>query len=268
VSLFQYDFMRRALVAAVLVGLTAPAIGIFLVQRRLALLGDGIGHVTLAGVAFGFLFGTAPLPTALVAAVLGAVGIELLRSRGRASGDVALAALFYGGIAAGVLMIGLAPRAGIGNLTPYLFGAIATVSPEDLVVIAVLAGVVLAILAVAGRQLFAVTFDEEVARVAGLPVARLNLLIAVTAAMTVALSMRVVGVLLVSALMVLPVAASQQLTRSFVGALSTSVAIGVVVSVSGLVTAYYWDVAPGATIVLLSVSVYLAATVRARVRRG
>jgi zinc transport system permease protein len=267
-SLLDIDFMRRALLAALLVGLTAPAIGVYLVQRRLALLGDGIGHVTLAGVAVGFFLGTAPIATAIVAAVAGAVAIELLRTRGQTTGDVALAALFYGGIATGVLFIGLAPRASGANLLGYLFGSVTTVSPGDLRVIAVLAACVLVVVVALGRQLFVVTYDEDLARVAGLPVTTLNLVVAVTAALTVALAMRVVGILLVSALMVLPVAAAQQLARSFRGALVTSVAVGVVVAVSGLVSAYYLDVAPGATIVLLALGVFLGSVAVRQLRRA
>ncbi len=265
-SVFELDFMRRALVAAVLVGLTAPVIGVYLVQRRMALLGDGIGHVTLAGVAAGFLFGTAPLGTALVAAVAGAVAIELLRSRGGASGDVALAALFYGGIATGVILIGLAPQASSANLIGYLFGSVTTVSPADLRLIVVLAAVVLGVLAVLARQLFAATYDEDLARVAGLPVTALNLLVAVTAACTVALAMRVVGVLLVSALMVLPVAAVQQVARSFRGAVLASVGVGVTVAVTGLVAAFYLEVASGATIVLFALAAFLAGVALSRRR--
>ncbi len=265
-TILDLDFMRRALLAAVLVGLCAPAIGAFLVQRRLSLLGDGIGHIAVAGVALGFLLGTSPLATAVVAAVLGAVAIEVLRSRGGTSGDVALAALFYGGIATGVLLIGLAREASAANLVGYLFGSVTTVSSGDLRVITGLAVVVLAVVAGCWRALFSVTYDEEVARVSGLPVTWLNMVIAVTAALTVALSMRVVGVLLVSALMVLPVAGAQQIARSFKAAVLGSVAVGVVVSVSGLVLAYYLDVAPGATIVLLALATFLVAIPLGRMR--
>jgi zinc transport system permease protein len=256
VTLLDLDFMRKALLAALLVGLTAPAIGTFLVQRRLALMGDGIGHVALTGVGLGLFLGTAPLLTAVLLAVAGAVAIELLRERGGTSGDVALALLFYGGIAGGVVLTGLS-RAGTSfNLVSYLFGSVATVSGGDLAVIAVLACVVLSVVAVLGREMFSVCYDEEVARVSGLPVRALNLVIAVTAALTVALAMRVVGLLLVSALMVVPVAAMQQVARSFRTTLLGSLAIGVAVSVGGLVTAYYADVAPGAAIVLLAIGVF------------
>ena len=127
-ELLSLDFMRQALVAAVLVGLAAPMVGVFLVQRRLSLIGDGMGHVSLAGVAVGVLTGQQPVFTALVAAVLAAVAIELIRAKGRTSGDIALAVMFYGGIAAGVVIIAKAPSGSAASLTAYLFGAITTTS--------------------------------------------------------------------------------------------------------------------------------------------
>jgi len=259
-SLLDYDFMQRALVAAVLVGLAAPAVGIYLVQRRLALMGDGIGHVALTGVALGFLLGAAPVLTAVVTAAVGAVAIELIRERGRTSGDVALAMLFYGGIAGGVLLIGLSPSGSNANLVSYLFGSLTSVSPTDLVIIAVLTAAVLAVSLGLGRELFAVCQDEEYARVAGLPVRTLNLMLAVTAAVTVTVAMRVVGLLLVSALMVVPVATAQQLTRSFRATLVLAVVLGVAVSVGGVVLSSYADVASGASIVVLALAGFLDAT--------
>ncbi len=265
--IWSLEFMRRALIAAALVGLTAPAIGTFLVQRRLALMGDGIGHVALTGVGLSLLLGSAPLPTAVLLAVLGAVAIELLRERGGATGDVALALLFYGGIAGGVLLTNVSRQATTSNLVSYLFGSVSTVSGGDLWVIAGLAALVLGVVVVFGRELFSVCYDEEVARASGLPVRLLNLLIAVTAALTVALAMRVVGLLLVSALMVVPVAAMQQVARSFKATLLGALVIGVAVSVGGLVAAYYVDAAPGATIVLLAIGVFAGTSAWARVAR-
>jgi zinc transport system permease protein len=267
VTLLGLDFMRKALVAAVLVGLTAPAIGTFLVQRRLALMGDGVGHVALTGVGLALLLGTAPLPTAVVLAVAGAVAIELRRQGGATTGDVALALLFYGGIAGGVLLTNISKSGTTFNLVAYLFGSVSTVSSGDLVVIAVLALLVLGVVAVFGREMFSVCYDEEVARASGLPVRVLNLLIAVTAALTVALAMRVVGLLLVSALMVVPVAAMQQVAKSFRATLLGSIAIGVAVSVGGLLIAYYADTAPGAAIVLTAIGVFGVTSVYARVAR-
>jgi zinc transport system permease protein len=259
----NYDFMQRALLAAVLVGITAPAIGIYLVQRRQALLGDGIGHVAMTGVGLGFLLSTSPIWMATAVSVLGAVLMELIRWYGRTRGDIALAMLFYGGMAGGVMLINLAPGGSTANLTSYLFGSLSTVSPSDVTAICALAALVLLVTLGLRRQLFAVSQDEEFARVTGLPVRALNLLTAVTAAVTVTVAMRVVGLLLVSALMVVPVAAAQQLSRSFTATFVIAVAIGVAVTVSGTVTSYYQDVPPGATIVLLTIAAFVALTVLA-----
>jgi zinc transport system permease protein len=269
VSVLQLEFMRLALVSAVLVGLVAPAVGVFLVQRRLALMGDGIGHVALTGVALGFLLGTAPVLTAVVVATVGAVVIELVRQQGRTSGDVALALMFYGGIAGGVLLIGLSDRGSNASLLSYLFGSLTAVSPQDVVVIAVLAGALLLALAVFGRELFAVCHDEEHALVMGLPVRALNLLLAVMAALTVTVAMRVVGLLLVSALMVVPVATAQQLVRGFRATVVVALSAGVLAAVSGVLGSYYADTAPGALIVVVALGGFgLAAAVGAVVRRA
>lgn len=265
-SFLDYAFMQRALVAAVLVGMAAPAIGTFLVQRRLSLMGDGIGHIALTGVALGFLLGTAPVLTAIVVAILGAVAIEILRERGRTTGDVALALLFYGGIAGGVLLIGLAPGGSSATLVSYLFGSLSSVRPVDLAVIAGLSTAVIAVVGVFGRELFAVCVDEEVARVSGLPVRFLNVLVAVTAAVTVTVAMRVVGLLLVSALMVVPVAAAQQLSTSFRATLLGACGVGLTASVGGLVLAFYADVAPGASTVVLALGGFLVAALAAQLR--
>ena len=268
-SVLSLEFMRLALVSAVLVGLVAPAVGVFLVQRRLALMGDGIGHVALTGVALGFLLGTAPVLTAVVVATIGAVVIELVRQQGRTSGDVALALMFYGGIAGGVLLIGLSEDGSNASLLSYLFGSLTAVSPQDVVVIAALSGVLLLALAVFGRQLFAVCHDEEHARVMGLPVRALNLLLAVLAALTVTVAMRVVGLLLVSALMVVPVATAQQLVRGFRSTVVVALAVGVVAAVSGVFGSYYADTAPGALIVVVALGGFgLAAAVGAVLRRA
>ncbi|MER5620671.1 metal ABC transporter permease [Streptosporangium sp. NPDC002544] len=259
IELLQFDFMRRALIAALLVGLVAPAIGTFMVQRRLALLGDGIGHVALTGVALGFLTGTAPVLTAVLVSVLGAVAIELVRARGRTSGDVALALLFYGGIAGGVLLISLAPGGSNATLTSYLFGSISSVPVEDVWVIGLLAAAVLGVLAVFGRELYVLCQDEEVARAGGLPVRFLSLLIAVTAALTVVIAMRVVGLLLVSALMVVPVATSQQLTRGFTSTMLLSMLFGMISTVGGLTSSFYVEVPPGAVIVIVALTGFVLA---------
>ncbi|MFF8943279.1 metal ABC transporter permease [Streptomyces sp. NPDC014864] len=259
-DLLNYDFMQRALLAAVLVGITAPAIGIYLVQRRQALMGDGIGHVAMTGVGLGFLLSASPVWMATAVSVLGAVLMELIRWYGRTRGDIALAMLFYGGMAGGVLLVNLAPGGSNANLMSSLFGSLSTVSRSDVTAICLLAAFVVVVTVGLRRQLFAVSQDEEFARVTGLPVRALNLLTAVTAAVTVSVAMRVVGLLLVSALMVVPVAAAQQLSRGFAATFAISVGIGVVVAIGGTVASFYQDVPPGATIVLLTIAAFVALT--------
>ncbi|MER6468754.1 metal ABC transporter permease [Streptomyces collinus] len=255
-ELLNYAFMQRALLAAVLVGVTAPAIGIYLVQRRQPLMGDGIGHVAMTGVGLGFLLHASPVWMATAVSVLGSVLMELIRWYGRTRGDIALAMLFYGGMAGGVMFVNIAPGGSTANLTSYLFGSLSTVAPSDVTAIMVLAAFVVVVTLGLRRQLFAVSQDEEFARVTGLPVRALNLLTAVTAAVTVTVAMRVVGLILVSALMVVPVAAAQQLTRSFAATFAIAVALGVTVSIGGTVTSFYQDVPPGATIVLLTIGAF------------
>lgn len=271
-DLLALDFMRNALLAALLVGVAAPLVGIFLVQRRMSLIGDGIGHVALAGVGVGIFTGSSPVWTALVAAVVAAVVIELVQRLGRTSGDLALAVMFYGGIAAGVVIIARSPSGTPANLTGYLFGAINTVSRTDLVVFAVLSLVVILVTTTLRGRLFAVAQDEEYARATGLPVLGLNVLLAVLTAVTVVVSMRVIGLLLISALMILPNASGQFLGRSFRASLRWAVLIGLLTSVGGVVVSFYADTPSGGTIVLLAIAVFalagLAGAVRTRLRRG
>ena len=257
-SLLTYDFMIRALLGALFTGLAAPAVGTYLVQRRLALMGDGIGHVAVTGVALGLLTGASPTLTAVIVAVVGAVVIEWIRTSGRTSGDVALALLFYGGIAGGVLITGIAGQSA-ATLNTYLFGSITTISPSDVWVTAVLALVVVVLAVGLSPQLFAVSQDEEFARVAGLNVRLYNLLVSVLAAVTVTVAMRTVGLLLVSALMVVPVAASQQVTRGFRSTLFAAMGLGTLASLGGVAVSAYVDAQPGATIVLLALAFFVAA---------
>ncbi|WP_369130917.1 metal ABC transporter permease [Modestobacter roseus] len=265
--MLSYEFMRLALAAAVLVGLTAPTVGVYLVQRRLSLIGDGLGHVALLGVAVGLVTRSAPVLTALLATVAGAVVVEVLRARRSASADIALAVMFYGGIAGGVVVVTRAPAGTPTSLDGYLFGALTTTTRTDLVVFTVLAAVVLGVTIGLGRSLFAVALDEEHARASGLPVLPLNLLLAVVTAATVTLSMRVLGLLLISGLMVLPAGCAQLVARSFRSSLVVSVLIGVSVAVSGTVVSWYADTPSGGTVVLMAVAAYAVLSIGRIARR-
>ncbi|MGH2573607.1 MAG: metal ABC transporter permease [Actinomycetota bacterium] len=248
---FDRQYMQLALAGGLVVGACAPLIGAFLVQKRMSLIGDGIGHVAFAGVAMGLLLGLWPTWAALVVSVLGALAVDRLRARGGSSGDLVLALFFYAGIAAGVVLLGLGGSLN-ANLFSYMFGSILTVTGGDVVLIGAIGAAIVLSVIVAGRPLLAVVADEEWARVAGVPVDGLNAGLSVLTAVTVVAGMRVVGILLVAALMVLPVGAGQLLARSFRGTLGWSAGIGMGSVIAGLVFARLWGLAPGGTIVLVA----------------
>jgi zinc transport system permease protein len=255
--MLSYEFMQRALIAAVIVGMISPLIGVFLVQRRLALLGDGMGHVAIAGVGLAFLTGTEPVITALFVSVIGALILELVRHKSRAAGDLALALIFYGGIAGGVLLTSLAGGKASTALNQYLFGSLSTVSTQDFVALAAAAVVLVVILLRYGNQIFAMSLDGETARVQGIRVTAMSVLLTSMAAVTVVVGMRTVGLLLVSAIMIVPVAAAQQLTHSFKATGLLASAIGMLSATGGLTISFYVDVPPGPTIVLLALAIFV-----------
>jgi zinc transport system permease protein len=262
--LFTADFGQRALVAATVVGLVAPVAGAFLVQRRLSLVGDGIGHLALAGVALGVLVGVSGVWGALVVAALGAVLLEALRVRGRLTGDLSLALVFYLGIAAGAVGLSLAGRFDTSVLG-VLFGTLFALDWSDVIVIAGLGAVVVLAVILLYRPLLAVALDEETARAAGLPVDLLNLVLVGLTALLVVGGMRVVGLLLVAALMVVPVAAGSKVAHSFRNTLLWALAVGAVSAWLGLgIAAWHGELIPGGTIVLTAIVVFVGFAVVGR----
>ncbi|MFV0633310.1 metal ABC transporter permease [Demequina sp.] len=275
IELLQDPLVQRMLLVSLLVGASAPIVGTYLVQRRMALLGDGIGHVALAGVAAGWLAGSLAgfahadalaIPGAIVFAIAGAVVIEHMRSRGTAAADVVMAIMFYGGIASGVLLISAAGGSN-ANLMGYLFGSISTVTWTDVWVTVALSVVILAVGLSLRPALFAVTHDQDFAYSTGLPVRALNMTVAVLSAVTITASMRVVGVLLVSALMILPVAIAQLVTRSFTRTMTTAMVVGVVLCLTGVSITLEHDLQPGSLIVVLGVALYVLVSIGASVVR-
>jgi zinc transport system permease protein len=260
---FELGFMQRALVAGIAVGVFAPMIGTFLVQKRMSLIGDGIGHVAFAGVGAGLIAGIWPIWTALAFAVAGALGVEWLRSRRKASGDLALALFFYSGIALGVVLVSLGGGLNASLLT-YLFGQPLTVNDSELVVILTLGVVIVASMLALRRVLFAVVTDEDWSRVSGLPVGFVNNVLAVLTAVAVVAAMRIVGILLIAAMMVLPVASGQILARSFGSTLRWSVVVSVGSVIAGLAVSRIWGTAPGGTIVLIAAAVFAVVSVARR----
>ncbi len=264
-EILSYGFMQRALLAGLMIGTIAPAIGVFLVLRRLSLIADALSHVALAGVALGLLANTYPLAGALVVTLLAAVGIERLRASGRLFGEAALAIFLSGGFAVAVVLISLAGGFNV-DLFSYLFGAITVVQPRDLWLILILGVTVLGAVAVLYKELFAITFDEEGARVQGVPVDALNLLLTALVAVTVVVAMRIVGILLTSALLVIPAVTALRLASSFRSTLWVAVICSLGAVLAGMILSYYLDIAAGGAIVLTSLALFSGAAIFGRGR--
>jgi len=257
-EIFQYDFMNRAIIASVLVGATAPAFGVYLVLRRLSLIADTLSHVALAGVAIALLTKAFAPAVALIATTGAAVSIEELRMRRLLPGDAALAVFLYGALAIAVVLISIADGFN-STLFSYLFGSVLTVTQDDLLWMAVLAVVITLFMLMFSSELAQITFDPDLARINGVRVHLLNLGLAVLTGATITVSMRVVGVLLVGALIVIPVLISLRITKGLTRTVMTASLTGVLVAVVGMVIAYYADIAPGGSVVLTAISLLIIA---------
>jgi len=258
-SIFQYDFMIRAFAAGIITAIIAPMIGVFLVTRRYSFMADTLAHVSLAGVAIGTLTGLQPILTAMVASALTALSVEQLRSRRKVLGESALAIFLSGGLALAAVLLSAANGLNV-NLSSVLFGSIATVNGSDLLIISVLGALVLGTILFLYKELVSISFDEELAATSGLRVQLINRIFVVLAAVTVSLSMRIVGILLIGALMVIPVIAAMQLEKSFRSTLIIAICLSVFSTVAGLYTSYYLGLSSGGTIVLFAIAAFLLAS--------
>jgi zinc transport system permease protein len=264
-AILQYEFMIRALVGGVLVGVLAPVLGTFVVLRRFSLIADTLAHVALMGVAIGLATRFLPSVVALVAATMGAIVIEQLRARGRLPGDVALAVVLYGALAIAVVVIGIAGGFNV-DLFSFLFGSILSVAPLDLWLLAALTVVVALFVGVFFVDLAQIAFDDELAKVSGVRTDRLNLALAVLTGATITLSMRVVGVLLIGAMLVIPVLVGLRVARGLRAAMATAVVAGVLSAVAGLSLAFYGDLSAGGAIVLTALALLILANLWTRLR--
>ncbi|KGG80713.1 metal ABC transporter permease [Caloranaerobacter azorensis H53214] len=251
-DLLQYGFMQRALIAGIIIGILCPLIGIFVVLRRMSLIGDSLAHVALSGVAAGLLAGVYPLSTALLFSVSAALAIEKLRKSYEDFAELAIAIILSLGISIAVVLISFAKSLNV-DLMSYLFGSIITVSKTDVYMVIGLGLVIVIFVKLFYKELLFITFDEEAAKIAGIPVKTINFLFIVLVAMTITVSMRIVGILLVSSMMVMPVATSLQIARSFKQAIFLSVIFAEISVVLGIFISYYLEIASGGTIVLFSV---------------
>ncbi|MFD1705420.1 metal ABC transporter permease [Siminovitchia sediminis] len=271
-AIFEYEFLRNTFITGLLIGIIAPLLGTFLVVRRLSLIADALSHVTLAGIAASLFLskktllfsGLNPLFMGMGFSVFGSILIERLRTVYSHYQELAIPIILSGGIGVGVIFISLADGFNT-ELLNYLFGSVSAVTRTDLWVIAAISVVVIVVVFLLYKELFLLSFDEEHAKAAGIPSKFIHFVFIIMIALVIAASIRIVGILLVSALMSLPVAAGMRVANGFKKTIFISILFGETAVVGGLVSAYYLDLAPGGTIVIISILILLGAIIYKRI---
>lgn len=263
-SILHYEFLQNAFLAGMIIGLIAPLLGVFIVVRRLSLIADALSHVTLAGIA-GSLYlsqsviGLAtlnPLYLGIVAAVGGSMLIEKLRRLYKHFEELSIPIIMSAGLGLSAIFISLAQGFST-DLFSYLFGSVSAVSRQDLWIVIGIAVIVLVFIFLLYKELFVLSFDDEYAKASGLPVKVIHTIFMIITALVIAASMRIVGILLVSSLITLPVAASIRIAKSFKQTIVYAILFGELAVIVGLVTAFYLNLAPGGTIVITSILILL-----------
>jgi zinc transport system permease protein len=252
-DIFTYVFFQKALIGGILIGITAPLIGIFIVLRRLSMIGDTLAHVSIAGVALGFLINVYPLGMGLVFAVLAAFAIEKLRKAYKGYAELSIAIMLSGGVGLASILF----TAGKGfnmNVHSYLFGSILALNNIDIWMVLAVTIVVITIVIIFNKEMFLVTFDEDAASVSGLPLSTLNIIITVLTALVVSVAIKIVGALLVSALLTIPIACSLVAGRGFRQSIWIAIIYSEIAVIAGLTIAGITNLAPGGTIVLLLIA--------------
>lgn len=255
-TVLEYVFMQRSLVIGIILGVVIPLVGVIIVLKRLSMIGDALSHASLAGVAGGLVGGISPVLGAAVACLVGALCIEGIRLRFREQSELAVAVVMAAGIGLAGVLSGFVPNA--ASFNSFLFGSILTVSEGEAVAVAVVSAISVAFCLLLRRDLFLMAYDERHARVAGAPVGLINASFVVVIALVVAVAARTVGSLIVSSMMVVPVAVALQLARSWRQMCVISSVVGVATTVLGIVASYYLGLKPGGTIVLMAVALLLA----------
>ena len=253
--MFEYEFMQKAFLAGIMLGVVVPSIGVIVVLKRLSMIGDALSHTSLAGVAAGLIGGINPVLGASIACIAAAFCVEGISRKFKGHAELAIAIVMSTGIGLAGVLSGFVPNA--ANFNSFLFGSIVTVSNAELYSIMAIGFVVLAFCVLCYKELFFIALDERSARLAGVPIAIINFLFILMTALTVSIAARTVGALIVSSMMVVPAACGLQLARSYRQMVGISCFVGVATTATGLVLSYYFGLRPGATIVLVAVSVLL-----------
>ncbi|NRG46784.1 metal ABC transporter permease [Bacillus sp. CRN 9] len=263
-AIFQYEFLQNAFLTGIIIGIVAPLLGVYIVVRRLSLIADALSHVTLAGIAASLLLekkvlgisGLNPIYMGMAYSVTGSLFIEKLRSVYKHYQELAIPIILSGGTGLSVIFISLADGFNT-DLFGYLFGSVSAVSRADLWLILIISIVIIATIIILYKELFLLSFDEEHAKASGIPAKTVHFIFIVMVALVIASSMRIVGILLVSALMTLPVAASMRIAKGFKQTIFFSILFGEISVLGGLFLAYYLDLAPGGTIVIIAVLILI-----------
>jgi zinc transport system permease protein len=255
-DIFSYTFIVRGFEAGLIIGLIAPLIGIFLVLRRYSLIADTLSHVSLAGVAIGLLLQINPLLSAIGVSVFSSVIIERLRISKRVYGESALSIFLSGSLALAIVLISLSKGFTV-DIFNYLFGSLVTVKQSDVFIIGILGTIVFATVIAFYKELVFTTFDEEAAQVSGIPTRFINIMLIILAALTVALAIPIVGVLLISALIVIPVVTALQFKTSFLNTIFIAEAISIISVIVGIIFSFYPNLSTGGTIVLLTIIFFI-----------
>ena len=256
----SYAFMQKALIAGVAVGIICSFMGTFLVLRRYSLFGDGIAHVAFGGISVGLFFGIVPLWTAFIVSILGGLGLQKLRQSTKISGDAAVAVVLSSGFAVGVILVSASGGFSV-DLFSFLFGSILLISDEDLIMILVISSGVVGTLIVLQKQFLHLTFNEEQAKLGGLQTTLLNYAFVILAAITVVTSFRLVGMLLISALVVIPNITAMMYGKGFKKTVCISLGISVFSVISGILVSYFFNVAASGTIVIITVGILIGTLV-------
>lgn len=254
-EIFQMDFMRRAFIVAVLISIITPLIGNVIVLKRLSSIGDALSHSGLAGVTIGLCIGINPVLSAVIVSVLAAITIEYIRRGFPNYSELATAIVLSFGVGLAAVFSGFVKNA--AALSSFMFGSIVAISDFELWTVVVLSAVVLAVVLLLYRELFYVTFDEEGARLSGVPVKSVNLVFTVLTAIVVSIASRTVGVLVISSLMVVPVACAMLVSKSYRQNIILSVVFAFFFTVTGLIITAFYDIKPGGTIVLIGIGALL-----------
>lgn len=255
IDLLQFQFVQRAFIAGIIVAVTCAVLGVFLVLRKLSLIGDGLAHVSFGAVAIALMLGLTPMWVALPVVVLSAIGIHKLQKKASVYGDAAIGLVAVTGLAGGVLIASLS-ESGSVDLMSYLFGSILTISSLELIIASFVSLVVLLTIGNFYRDLFAVTFDPQYAQVIGVKVERMNVILMILTGLTVVLAIKVVGVLLVPALLIVPAVFALQIAKSFSQTLVLAIVFSVVAMITGLLISLALNWPAGATIVLTNVGLF------------